>query len=132
MFEGAIEDRLAIRDLIDSYSDAVFRRDEAAWAASWSEDCRWDLGGMSVEGKAQVVAMWRQAMSQFSFVAFFASPGEIKVNGARASARVYTSEILVGADGKTRHVLGRYDDELVKISERWVFARRVYQMLRDI
>ena len=34
-FEGPIEDRLAIRELIENYADAVFQRDEERWAANW-------------------------------------------------------------------------------------------------
>jgi hypothetical protein len=39
-FSGPIEDQLAIRTLHDSYADAVFRRDAAAWGANWAEDGR--------------------------------------------------------------------------------------------
>lgn len=130
-FEGSTDDRLAIRELNDSYADAVFRRDEVAWASHWHEACSWNLAGTEVNGRQDVVAMWRQAMSQFSFVAFCASPGEIRATSNRATARVYTSEVLIAADGKRRHVLGRYDDELVKEQGRWLFARRSYQILHD-
>lgn len=130
-FEGPPDDRLAIRELNDSYADAVFRRDEAAWAAHWHDACSWNLAGTEVQGRSNVVATWRQAMAQFSFVAFFAFPGGISVTGDSATAIIYTSEVLVGADGKLRRVLGRYDDELVKRNGRWLFVRRSYQILHD-
>ena len=37
-FEGPIEDRLAIRELIENYADAVFQRDEERWAANWADE----------------------------------------------------------------------------------------------
>ncbi len=32
---GPMEDRLAIRELVDSYNDAVMRFDADAWSANW-------------------------------------------------------------------------------------------------
>ena len=130
-FTGPLEDRIAIRETIEAYADAVFRRDGEAWAANWAEDSVWNLAGMEVAGKANIVALWTGAMAGFSFVAFFAQPGEIRIDGNRASVRSYTVEDLVETDGKPRHVVGRYDDELVKEDGHWLFARRIYTILKD-
>ena len=130
-FEGPIEDRLAIRELIEDYADAVFQRDEKCWGANWAEDATWNLGGTEVKGKANIVGFWTKAMAGFSFVAFFAAPGAIQVSGNKASARVYTTENLVETSGKRRHVIGQYDDEFTKQSGRWLFSRRTYRILQD-
>ena len=130
-FEGPIEDRLAIRELIEDYADAVFQRDEKRWAANWADDACWNLAGMEVKGKTNIVGMWKQAMAGFSFVAFFAAPGAIEVDSNKARARVYTTEDLVETNGKRRHVIGQYEDELTKQSGRWLFARRTYRILQD-
>jgi uncharacterized protein (TIGR02246 family) len=130
-FEGPIEDRLAIRELIEDYADAVFQRDEGRWSANWAEDATWNLAGMEVKGKANIVGLWKQAMAGFSFVAFFAAPGAIQVSGDRASARVYTTEELVEISGKHRRVVGQYADEFIKQSGRWLFSRRTYRILQD-
>ena len=45
-YEGPIEDRLAIRERIEAYSDAVFRHDADAWIANWCEDAVWSLPGI--------------------------------------------------------------------------------------
>ncbi|MDA1207809.1 MAG: nuclear transport factor 2 family protein, partial [Proteobacteria bacterium] len=42
---GPIEDRLSIRELVDSYNDAVMRFDGDAWSANWAEDAVWNLPG---------------------------------------------------------------------------------------
>jgi len=130
-FEGPIEDRLAIRELIEDYADAVFQRDEKRWAANWTDEACWNLAGMEVKGKTNIVGMWKQAMTGFSFVAFFAAPGAIEVDNNKARARVYTTEDLVEMNGKRRHVIGQYEDELTKQSGRWLFARRTYRILQD-
>ena len=50
---GPIEDRLAIRELVDSYNDAVMRTDGEAWAENWRDDATWELPGAGpITGKA--------------------------------------------------------------------------------
>jgi uncharacterized protein (TIGR02246 family) len=130
-FEGSLEDRIAIRELIESYGDAVFRRDEAAWAANWAEESVWTLAGVGVKGKANIVALWKGAMAGFSTVTFFANPGAIRVNGDSAEVRVYTLEFLVETGGKSRRVVGQYDDRLVKENGAWLFQARSYRILNE-
>jgi len=130
-FEGPLEDRVAIRELIETYADAVFQRDEAAWGATWAEKSSWSLGGLEVEGRANIVGLWRQAMAGFPFAAFVATPGAISVSGDRGTARVYATEVLGLPDGKTRRIIGQYNDALVKENGKWLFQRRDYKILKD-
>ncbi|MFN7174902.1 MAG: nuclear transport factor 2 family protein, partial [Thermaurantiacus tibetensis] len=44
-FTGELADRLAIRERIEAYNDAVFRRDAEDWAACWAEDAVWEVAG---------------------------------------------------------------------------------------
>jgi uncharacterized protein (TIGR02246 family) len=131
MFEGPLEDRLAIRERVEAYSDAVFRRDAEDWIANWSDDAVWSLPGFEVSGRESIKAAWLQAMAAFPLAAFFASPGAITVRGDRAEARVYTQEVLTLAGGGLRRIVGAYDDELVKADGRWLFSRRAYRILHD-
>ena len=48
---GAVADRLAIRELIESYNAAVIEKNPAKWIANWTEDGVWNLGGGDIEGK---------------------------------------------------------------------------------
>lgn len=130
-FEGPLEDRIAIRERIEAYGDAVFQRDETAWAANWAENSIWSLAGMEVKGKANIVAMWKNAMAGFSTVTFFANPGAIRIYGSTADVRVYTLEFLVEAGGKARRVVGQYDDTLVKENGAWLFRSRTYKILNE-
>jgi ketosteroid isomerase-like protein len=131
MFEGPVEDRLAIRERIEAYSDAVFRHDAEAWIANWADEGVWRLPGVDVAGKAQIKAAWIQAMSGFAVAGFFASPGAIEVRGDQASVRVYTQEILVDHAGQLRRIVGAYDDILVKAAGKWLFSSRTYTVLHD-
>ena len=134
MYKGAVEDRLAIRERIESYSDAVFRQDADAWIANWAEDGVWHLPalGLDLTGRPAIRAAWEQAMSAFAVAGFFAVPGAIEINDDTATARSYTQEILVAKDGGgARKIVGAYDDTLVKRDGQWLFTRRAYNVLHD-
>ena len=134
MYKGAAEDRLAIRERIESYSDAVFRHDADAWIANWAEDGVWHLPalGLDLTGRPAIRAAWEQAMSAFAMAGFFAVPGAIEINGDMATARSYTQEILVAKEGGgVRKIVGAYDDTLVKRDGQWLFTRRAYNVLHD-
>ncbi len=130
-YEGHVEDRLAIRERIEAYSDAVFRHDAESWIACWAEDAVWRLPGTEVAGRANIKAAWQGAMSAFEMAGFFAVPGSIRVTGNTAKARVYTQEILKLKAGGMRRIIGAYDDDLVKKDGVWRFASRTYKVLHD-
>ena len=130
-FAGPAEDRLAIRERIEAYSDAVFRHDAEDWIACWAENAVWRLPGIDVVGRPQIKAAWQGAMAGFTLTAFFATPGSIRVSGHEATAKVYTQEFLLLVAGGARRIVGAYDDALVKQDGAWLFARRAYHILHD-
>ncbi len=126
---GPLEDRIAIRELIESYNDAVMRLDVDAWASNWDDDGVWSLPGMGeVTGKDKIVPLWQQAMARLEVDGFFASAGPIIVTGDRATATWYQQEFLRPKDGARQFVIGEYADEYVKQGGRWYFAKRVYSI----
>jgi ketosteroid isomerase-like protein len=128
---GPLEDRLAIRELVESYNDAVMRFDADVWGSNWIEDARWSVPGLGdVSGRDAIVATWQQAMAMFDCVGFFASAGPLVVNGDEAHGTWYQQEFLYPKDGAKRVVIGRYDDEYVKRSGRWYFRNRAYAILK--
>lgn len=132
-FTGSIEDRLAIRELLDRYADAVNRRDADAWKATWAEDSVWNLsvieGMEDVVGRDNIVAAWTEAMQRFPFVNMMFVPGHIAVDGHRATVRSYTSEVATTSDGAVIRPRGRYDDVCIKQNGEWLFARRTFHSL---
>lgn len=129
-FEGPIEDRLAIRELLDSYADAVIRNDAEDWGATWAEDGVWSMPDYpefpETRGRAAIVAMWKGAMEHYPGVVFTAGPGSIVVEGERATVRSYTSEVY-DQNGATKRDRGRYDDICVKRDGRWLFQSRTFK-----
>lgn len=129
-FVGPIEDRLAIRELIEAYADAVCRNDADDWAATWADDGVWSLPDYpeigEVRGKEAIVTMWKAAMMQYPGVVFAAAPGSILVEGERAVVRSWTSEVY-DKDGVTKRDRGRYDDVCVKRGGQWLFQSRSFK-----
>jgi ketosteroid isomerase-like protein len=129
-FTGPAEDRLAIRELLETYADAVTRRDAAAWGDTWAEDAEWSLPDYpeigTTKGRAAIVAMWVEAMKAYPGIMFEAWPGSIEVTGDRATMRSYTAEVY-DQDTVTLRDRGVYEDTCVKVDGRWVFASRSFR-----
>ena len=129
-FTGPAEDRLAIRELLDAYADAVTRCDAAAWGATWAQDAEWSLPDYpkigTTHGREAIVAMWKEAMKGYPGIMFEAWPGSIEVSGDRAVVRSYTSEVYDQA-GVTKRDRGAYEDVCVRVGGRWLFASRSFR-----
>jgi ketosteroid isomerase-like protein len=129
-FTGPAEDRLAIRDLLDTYADAVTQCDAAAWGATWADDAEWSLPdypeiGTTI-GRTAIVAMWVEAMKAYPGIMFEAWPGSIEIDGDRATMRSYTSEVY-DQNGATTRDRGVYEDVCVKIGGKWLFQNRSFR-----
>jgi len=131
MFSGSVEDRLAIRELNDTYGDGVVRVDADTWSSVWADDAHWNLMGHTVDGKDAIVGFWQQAMGGFDAVSFSCVPASIEIDGDVATSRVQTQEIMRMADGTTRVVGGLYDDKLKKIDGKWLFTSRVFKIIAE-
>ena len=137
-FTGPLEDRVLIRELMDTHAHGVMTLDADLWGSIWAEDACWelpefpDLGGF--DGRAAIVAGWLESMKHYGLdgmskpMIYFMQPGAIAVDGDRATAVAYTIEIYDDpASGKRVHATGRYDDQLEKREGRWLFTRRSYR-----
>lgn len=130
-FTGSIEDRLAIRERIEAYNDAVFRFDADDWAECWAEDASWQVGDNAAEGRAAIRALWLRLMAGFEAAAMYVQHGAVAVDGDDAESRSYMLELLKGKDGSQRLVSGRYDDRLRRDTDgAWRFVGRSYTVLQ--
>lgn len=129
-YTGPFEDRLAIRELLETYADAVTRRDAEVWGATWAEDAEWSLPDYpelgTTRGRPAIVAMWIEAMKAYPGIMFEAWPGSIEVSGESATMRSYTSEVY-DRDGVTMRDRGVYVDTCVKLDGRWLFKSRSFR-----
>lgn len=140
-FTGPLEDRILIRELIETYANGVMERNIEEWGSVWAEDAYWALpewpGLDGFQGRAAIVEAWVNSMNVYASMTDFsipmiyiATPGAINVNGDKATAHVFTSEIFRDPESKKEiRVRGRYDDELARLGGQWQFTKRVYRIL---
>lgn len=129
-FEGSVEDRLAIRELCESYGDAVCRHDLKDWRALWIEESEWshpDVG--SLKGLDSIAAAVGSAMAHYPLIVFISTPGSISVHGERATGRDYTSELVTDNERKTYRMSGVYEDTYHKRGGQWLFQARHFHIL---
>ncbi|MFP6654293.1 MAG: nuclear transport factor 2 family protein [Myxococcota bacterium] len=119
-----IADELAIRELVDRYADAIVRRDEEAWRATWAADGEWHILGECVRGHAALVEKWNALMSGLPFVHQIASGGLVEFEGDHARGRFYVNEYATLLDGTGLLMLGVYFDRYVFETADWVFSSR--------
>jgi hypothetical protein len=128
-FTGPVEDRLAIRERYNAYSDAATSANEEIYLSCWHADGVRIGQGQECRGRENLRAQWREIWTIMDRMAFFSEPGSIEISGDRARAHCNCREIIVLKTGELWKVVGRYDDELVREGGTWVFARREYTML---
>ena len=125
-----VEDELAIRTLVSRYADAVNRRHEEDWGATWAEDGTWTLPGAgAVSGRENIVNMWLGAMGGFPTVMQIVYHGLVEVDGNQGSGRWTLAEYLKFPDGNGMFNLGVYQDQYVKVGGEWKFASRNYSVI---
>jgi ketosteroid isomerase-like protein len=129
-YSGPAEDRLALRELLETYADAVTRCDADSWGATWAQDAQWSLPDYpeigTTHGRDAIVAMWVEAMKHYPGIMFEAWPASIEVHGDAAKMRSYTAEVYDWPDGVHRD-RGLYEDECVKLDGRWLFKSRTFR-----
>ena len=131
MFTGPLEDRIAIRELHETYADAVVRADAVDWAKVWTEDAHWNLMGTAVDGREGIVALWVQAMGTLEAVSFHCIPSMTAIHGDRATGRCQTQEIMWFKDGRKRVVGGLYEDAMIKRDGAWRYTSRVFRIVAE-
>ena len=122
-----VADRFKIHDLVARYADAVSRRDEKAWADTWTDDGEWQLLGRTARGREEVVALWNSLMSGIPFVVQLASGGRVEIEGDRATGDWDVTEHLQMPGGVGMLNLGTYRDEYQREGDTWRFRRRIFR-----
>jgi len=126
----SVETELAVRDLVARYGDAVCRRDEAAWAATWATDCTWDLGGGRVaRGRDETVRLWLATLEKYPWVAQLPSSGLVTEDDSGVHGSWYLLELNHRADGAGVMHLCHYTDDYVRGDSSWQFAARTLHVI---
>jgi ketosteroid isomerase-like protein len=123
-------DERAIRRLVARYSDAVSRRDEADWAATWSDEAVWDVGIAKATGREAIVETWKRLMGSFRFVSQLPQSGLVEVTGDEATGVWHFLELGWPAEGPGTVTLGHYRDVYERSpTGAWRFRSRVFRIV---
>jgi hypothetical protein len=128
-----IEAETAIRQLASSYTDAVNRGAPEDAAEVWAPDGVLTFFGREVAGREKLLKAYRNTFSGFRFIFQMTHTGLVVVEGERAKARWWLSEINQRIDDDVhRMFFGLYQDEVVLTGDGWRFARRRLDAIRSI
>ena len=126
-----VEDRLAIRELIETFTIGIMRGDTDLWGSTWAEEGSWTipLKDEPAVGRANMVALLQQVLARNAFVSMSAFPADLVIQGDRAHGKAYAQELLFPRTGGQKNLIGCFHDEYVKRDGRWYFLSRVYESM---
>ena len=128
-------DRLAIRELVDSYAHCADRRDAKGQMALFTEDTRFlvFMDATSAEPTQELhgrdaLALVFDALNAYTATMHFNGQSTVSLDGERATGESYciAHHLTVADDGGRTLMIAhiRYLDEFVKQQGTWLFAER--------
>ncbi|WP_281252824.1 nuclear transport factor 2 family protein [Mycobacterium arosiense] len=134
----ALRRESAVRHVLESYADAVTRRDTATYSALYAPDAVWTIGppvDQRVEGRDAIVARVSARIANLDFFVFTVGNIVISVQGDVAHCRSTVHELGRAAEGSdpklppAQNLYAIYDDELRRDGDRWLFTARRFTFL---
>ncbi len=131
MGRGSVEDRLAIRELLEASVAGVIRKDAELWGETWAEEAKWTLPSMDapVVGKSSIKACFAEKMNSIQHIHMSAVPCDLTFEDTRARGKAYCYENIVTTDGVSRSIIGCYHDEYIRTHDEWLFSSRAYEVV---
>lgn len=131
MENEAIGDRLAIRELLETFVVGCMRADSTIWGSTWAEEASWKIDKLDepAVGRSNVIAVFEEIMPNIQFVSMTSFPTELSINGDKATGKAYSQEIIFPKAGGQRMLVGCSHDEYVRRDGRWYFLSRHFETL---
>jgi SnoaL-like domain len=126
---------LAVRDLLDRYTDAINEREWVTLAQLFTDNGIWDLrtvdgqSNQQFEGGQNVADGIRRLVETTQRVIQMNHAQVIQVDGRHASARSTIQEVSWMTDGTSVVLFGTYHDAIIQEEDgEWRFAKRQFRM----
>ncbi|MCG7631809.1 nuclear transport factor 2 family protein [Gordonia McavH-238-E] len=127
-----MEDERDVARLVASYGPLVDSGDADAVAALWTPDGVYDVDGLYMQGRDDIVAMVRSRTHQ-GFIAggcaHFQGPVHVTVNRDEATAASYSLLVLHDENGFRVHRATAHHWRLVRTTDGWKADRRTSRAL---
>jgi ketosteroid isomerase-like protein len=137
-FIGPLEDRLEIRELLDSYADASIRHDIDHIADCWCDDSLWCFELGVFQGKNEIRKALFGLKDQYgglhrADIRFYTSTlGSIHIDKDIAFGRSYATIFsAVSGTSISSEIFGVYDDKYIKLDGKWLFKSRNFKTLNS-
>jgi ketosteroid isomerase-like protein len=132
---ATLRDEAAVRRVVESYADAIIRRDAATYGALYAPDAVWTIGppvGEQVEGRDAIVRFLTDHIATMDLLIFTVTNIVISVEDGIAHSRATVHEFGRVADGSAVSVVNvraLYEDTLQRNGDSWWFTERKYSIL---
>lgn len=118
-----------IRQLYARFVDAVWRKDDADFAALWAEDAEWKIATMHFRGRDEIRSAFARLLGACQRVQFI--PGPVLLDLApdgTAIGRVNCTELAkLGTGGQSMNI-GVYHDRYVEKDGKWLFQIKHFSL----
>jgi uncharacterized protein (TIGR02246 family) len=126
---SSVADELAINDLVADFADAASRLDAGAVTALFAPDGIWEVPNWGTnQGHKNIRSFVDELFSHWDGLFHAAHTSRVWLDGDRASGRWQISEFGT-RDGQELRVAGVYEDEYIRVDEKWLFARRRFNIV---
>ena len=117
-----------IAQLHARYTDAVWRKDAAAFAACFAPDGEWRISGMVMRGPSEIAGTIGAILGRMNRVLFsYGDPVLDCVDGAWCG-RVMVGEQVSWASGEANISIGRYYERYAEVDGHWRFDWRLFEL----
>ena len=126
-----LADRAAISDVLDDYAHGIDTRDFDLVASLFTSDAHLDYtsSGGPAANRDEVVEWLRASLPAVAMTQHLLTNRRIRIDGDTATVRTeLLNPLLFDGESGTELLLmgGRYDDQFVRVDDRWLIAHRVH------
>jgi len=126
------EVREDVAELLVRYAAGIDRRDWALLRSCFTDDCQLDYGDVARWSSGDEVTDWmRKTHEPLGHTLHRITNPSVVVDGETVTARSYVDAVVLGPDNaRGAHVLGFYDDVVVRTDQGWKISRRRFTVVR--
>jgi len=127
-----IENRIALKELVDNFSILADKKDITAQMLLFTEDANVEtyINGQkvtSLNGRKQIGETFASFLNNFETVYHINGQQVVNINGDNATGTSYCFVTLIGDENgkKMKNTMGvHYQDEFVRVNNQWLIAKR--------